>query len=87
MHTDEYEISLLRELNICEKKVAKIKKILLHLEQKYNINTKVPPDKFPNCEISGQDEGLIAWMKEFEALKQWETLRDEYAAQLKKMKI
>ncbi len=87
MHTDEYEISLSRELNVCERKIAQIRKALLLLERKYNIKNKVPLDKFVDCEISGQGEGMIAWMKEFESLKKWEALRDEYAEQLNKMKI
>ena len=87
MHTDEYEISLARELNVCEKKIAKIKKTLLLLENKYNIKAEVLADKFPDGKISEQDAGLIAWVKESEALKKWEALRDQYAELLRKMKV
>ncbi len=87
MHTDEYEISLARELNVCEKKIAEIKKTLLHLEQKYNIKAEVLAEKFPYGKISEQDAGLTAWVKESEALKEWETLRDQYAELLRKMKV
>ncbi|MGE5300921.1 MAG: hypothetical protein ACM3MB_08155 [Acidobacteriota bacterium] len=87
MHTDEYEISLARELNACEKKIAKIKKTLLHLEKKYNIKAEVLADKFPDGNISEQDAGLIACVKESEALKKWEALRDQYAELLRKMKV
>jgi len=87
MHTDEYEISLSRELNVCERKIAKIKKTLLYLEQKYNIKAEVLADKVPDGKISSEDAGVIAWMKESEALKKWETLRDQYAELLQRMKI
>ena len=87
MHTDEYEISLARELNVCEKKIAVIKKTLLRLEQKYNIKAEVLADEFPDGKISEQDAGLIACVKESEALKKWETLRDQYAELLRKMKV
>ena len=87
MHTDEYEISLSRELNVCEKKVAKIKKTLLSLESKYNIKPESLADEIPGDNLSAQDAGLIAWMKESEALRKWEALRDQYAELLKRMKI
>lgn len=87
MHTDEYEISLSREVHICEKKIENIKKNLLHLEQKYNMETEVLADKISGGKISGQDADLIAWMKESEALKKWETLRDQYAELFQMMKI
>ena len=40
MHTDEYEISLSREIDVCRGRVRAIKKTLYKMEQKYGITTE-----------------------------------------------
>ncbi len=87
MHTDEYEISLRRELNACEKQLTKIKKRLAHFEKKYDMETGVFVAEFRCGGVEGQKDDLGVWMKEYEVLKKWETLRDQYAELLRKMKV
>lgn len=87
MHTDEYEISLLRELNVCEKKIKKIKKVLAGMETKYGMKTEVFTAGF-NCEkITEEKADYKIWIKEYEDLRKWEVLRDQYASLLSMMKI
>ena len=87
MHTDEYEISLSRELNVCEKKIKKIRQVLIGLEMKYKMKTEVFVAELSSGNIAGQKEDFAVWIREYEALKKWEALRDQYADLLKKMKI
>ncbi len=87
MHTDEYEISLRRELNACEKQLTKIRKALAHFEKKYEMRTEVLAVEYGGGSLKGQKDDLSAWMSEYEALKKWETLRDQYAELLRKMKV
>lgn len=87
MHTDEYEISLSRELNICEKKIEKLRKVLAGMEAKYKMKTEVLAAEVAGGNISGQKDDFAAWMTEYEALKRWEVLRDQYAEMLRRMKI
>jgi hypothetical protein len=87
MHTDEYEISLSRELHVCENRIKKITKCLAKMEMKYKIKTEVFAVELSRGNITGQKDDYKVWMKEYEALKKWEVLRDQYAALLRRMKI
>jgi len=87
MHTDEYEISLSRELNICEKKIKQFRKVLAGMEAKYKMKTEVFAGKVAGGDITEQKDDFVAWMKEYEALKGWEVLKDQYAEMFHKMKI
>jgi hypothetical protein len=87
MHTDEYEISLSRELHVCEKKIEKIRKALVAMETKYQIKTAVFVDEYKSGSISAGNADFSAWVSNYEALKKWEVLRDQYAELLHRMKI
>ncbi len=87
MHTDEYEISLFRELTACEKQLTKIKKRLARFEKKYDMKTEMFVAEFGCGGVEGQKDDLSAWMEEYEVLKKWEALRDQYAQLLRKMKV
>ncbi len=87
MHTDEYEISLARELNVCDKKILAIKKTLERYEKKYELRTDIFVGKFREGGLSCQSDDFLEWLKESEALKKWETLRDKYFELFQKMKI
>ncbi len=87
MHTDEYEISLLRELQVCEKRIKKITHVLTDMETKYRMKTEVFAAKLKSGNIAGEKEDIAVWIEEHEALKKWEILRDQYAELLSRMKI
>jgi len=87
MHTDEYEISLARELQSCEKMIEKIRKTLVRLERKYKITTEDFVRRVEGGETTGYGSDLISWMEEYEALKKWEASRGQYAVLLRRMKI
>ncbi len=87
MHTDEYEISLLRELQVCEKKIKKITEVLTGIETKYKMKREGFAAKLESGNNAGEKEDFAFWLKEYEALKKWEILRDQYAELLNRMKI
>ena len=71
MHTDEYEISLGRELAVCEQYVRKYRRMIEDLERR-----KAPASAGP-----GEGEQVQA------ELRHWSAARDEYARLLREMRI
>ena len=62
VHTDEFEISLSRELNVCKNTIQRTQKSLGLLEQKHNKITAVFIEEASERQSSGsmsQDENLI----------------------------
>jgi len=90
MHTDEYEISLARELSVCKKIIKRIKQSLSVLERKHNKTTRMFIDELrsnqmpddPDCKDDRE-----AWRSSYELLKQWEELERQYQEALRVMKI
>jgi hypothetical protein len=91
MHTDEFEISLSRELSVCKNTISRIKKTLGILERKHNKTSEAfieellsgklspePPDYKDDCE---------AWKNSYDSLKQWEGLEQQYHEAYRMMKI
>ncbi|MHB8844797.1 MAG: hypothetical protein ACYC7L_08595 [Nitrospirota bacterium] len=70
MHTDEFEISLGRELAVCEQYVRKYRKLIAGMEQRRG----------------GPGAGDRAWMQARESLRSWSDTRDEYARLLAAMR-
>ncbi len=87
MHTDEYEISLTRELRVCEKTAEKIRKKLAVLEAKYKMKTEVFIETHERCALASQNDDFAEWSIQYEALRKWETLATQYAKLLREMKI
>jgi len=87
MHTDEYEISIAREINHCEWVVKKIQKRLAERQQRYGLT-------YPEAEIAAA-EGRVSikqrelgdWKEDFEALTVWEQRLEEYREALAVMRI
>lgn len=87
MHTDEYEISLLREVHVCERAVGEIKKRLAMLERKYKMTTDVFIGEYKISEEPPENDDFSAWVIHYESLKKFEALRGQYSELLRKMKI
>ena len=52
MHTDEYEISLSRELAVCTSSVNRISRFLEGMSRKYNLDTAQVIEKLNNGELA-----------------------------------
>ncbi|MEW5805001.1 MAG: hypothetical protein AB1847_23185 [bacterium] len=87
MHTDEFEISLSRELNVCKNTIKKVERTLVDMEKKYNLKTEVFVEKFHNGEITEFNEDFIAWINNYETLKRWSDMMKQYEEMFRIMKI
>ena len=77
MHTDEYGISLLREVNICNKKLKEIRLFLSMMEEKYKINSDVFIEEYEST-ARKDNKDFAAWKENYEALKTWTHLKEQY---------
>jgi hypothetical protein len=86
MHTDEYEISLSREIDVCRGRIRAIKKTLCEMEQTYGITTGQFLDDLKNGtgRVSGGDAGK--WSENYKALKVWQDKQAEFEALYLRMK-
>jgi hypothetical protein len=77
MHTDEYEISLNREIGVCRSKVASAKKELARLEKAYGL----PTEQFVKAAtgvaaIPGKESAR--WREASAAVSVWSARLSEY---------
>ena len=86
MHLDEYEISLARELGLCNEYVRKCRRLLERMESRHGMTTEVF--------LARQQQGALSvspdfakWQDGAEGLQRWSTARNEYARLLGIMKI
>jgi hypothetical protein len=78
METDEFEISLSRELAVCASKIRKLREALSHLERKHGCSTRdVVVSGAPGM-LTLSAEERAHWLEQSEALRRWEERRDEF---------
>jgi hypothetical protein len=90
MHTDEFEISLFRELKVCSNTIQRIKKTLGLLERKHKKTTAAFIEEYRNGKLSNEPDNksdYAAWWSSCESLKQWQDLEHQYQEQFRTMKI
>lgn len=90
MNTDEYEISLSRELSVCKNTIYRIKKTLKLLEQKHNKKTEEFIQELNTAKQSPDpalNDDCEAWKSSYDSLKKWEALEKQYQEEYRKMKI
>ncbi len=56
MHTDEYEISLSRELGVCKSSIKKIKKFFAIMERKHGKTTAQFVEEYDSGKLTGNRE-------------------------------
>jgi hypothetical protein len=87
MHTDEYEISLSRELDVCKKTIRKLQKSLHVMEKKYNTTTDKFVEEYPGNRFPSGNKDFIGWISNYEALRKWEERKREFEEIFHRMKI
>lgn len=87
MHTDEYEISLAREINVCKRVVNETRTKLGERQQRFGMD-------FPQASIAVAEGRLIVssrelaeWQEDCEALPLWEQRLEEYREALAVMRV
>ncbi|MBI5556796.1 MAG: hypothetical protein HY885_04100 [Deltaproteobacteria bacterium] len=85
MDTDEYEISIAHEIDVCQRVIRKTRESLRQRELRFG--TACPPsgEQRENTEIPGQE--LRKWREDMEALPQWEQRLEEYNQALVTMRV
>jgi hypothetical protein len=89
VHTDEYEISLYRELAVCKNTIQRIKKSLGILERKHNKATQAFIAEYRNGKLTQHPEfkdDYEAWQSSYDSLKRWEELEKQYQDAYRLMK-
>jgi hypothetical protein len=87
MHTDEYEISLSRELDVCRKKVSTLQKNLSRMENKFNMKTGAFLKDFNEGKIDKHNDDFITWVNDCDALRTWQERLKQYEDLFCSMKI
>lgn len=90
MDTDEFEISLSRELSVCDNTLRRIRKTLDILERKHNRTTGDFIEKLQSGALTPDHpdykDDFAAWRNSYDSLKQWEELKQQYQEAFRKMK-
>ena len=91
MHTDEFEISLSRELSVCKNTISRIKKTLGILERKHNKTSEAFIEELLSGTLSPDHpeykDDFEAWKNSCDSLKRWEELEQQYHEAYRMMKI
>lgn len=87
MHTDEYEISLSRELAVCKSTMKKIKEFFAIMERKHNKTTAQFVDEYDSGKLTNDPGDYRIWRDNYASLKNWEELERQYQEIYVKMKI
>lgn len=87
MHTDEYEISLAREINVCKSVIQRTQTQLARRKQQFGMEFPKAKETaaMGNSVIDGKE--LVDWQEDVEALFQWEQRLEEYREALAVMRI
>jgi hypothetical protein len=85
MHTDEYEISLSREIAICRKMVRRLQDVLHRREKRYGLTTAAA--------LKTLGEGCLAeplplesWHQDYQELQYWQKMLLDYEKALESLK-
>jgi hypothetical protein len=87
MHTDEYEISIARELNHHQHVVKKTRAMLEERQRKFNMEYPEAAKAFAEGQLVITENELSLWQDDFEALPVWEQRLEEYRKALAMMRI
>ncbi len=90
MHTDEFEISLFRELKVCGNTIKRIMKFLNTMERKHKKSTASFIEEYRSGALDREGEfkdDYTAWESNYESLRQWQDLERQYQEQFRIMKI
>ncbi len=85
MHTDEYEISIGREVNLCRKLIQKLRSAIRKHEKQHGMTTEeflLRPAEGGTVE-SRPD--FMKWRKDYTELQFWENMLGEYEKALENL--
>lgn len=87
MHTDEYEISLTREINVCKSLIKQTQDKLDLRRQQFNMDLQQAIQAAADGIQNIDKQELADWRDDFAALSQWRQRLEEYREALASMRI
>jgi hypothetical protein len=87
MHTDEYEISLFRELDVCRKRIAGLQKKIALMERKHDMKTGVFIEAFNRGDMDKHNDSYRTWSRYCHAFGVWRERLEQYEEAFRSMKI
>lgn len=87
MHTDEYEISISREVSHCRKVVETIEKKLAKRQHQYGLEFPEASTAAAEGRLAIDERELAGWREDYEALPVWQQRLAEYREALSVMRI
>jgi hypothetical protein len=85
MHTDEYEISIGREIALCRKMVKQLKNSLERREKQYGMTTAAFLQALEK-ECLSEQHPIQSWNQEYQDLQYWQKMLTEYEEALESLK-
>jgi hypothetical protein len=85
MHTDEYEISLGREITLCRKMVRQLKDALERREKQCCLTTEAFLQTI-EAGCPSEQHPIQNWKQEYQELRYWQKRLTEYEEALKSLK-
>ena len=85
MHTDEYEISLGREITLCRKRVRQLKQALARREKQGGMTTAAFLQTLEAGGVAAQPT-LQGWNQEYQELQYWQKMLSDYEAARESLK-
>jgi len=78
MHTDEYEISLLKEVAVCNSYILALRNTLQQLEKRYNLTSDALMKGNDHVAAPVNSRDRVDWLDACHALESWEKRKAEY---------
>jgi hypothetical protein len=78
VHTDEYEISLGREVSLCRRVCRKLEKAIRRKEEKYGMTTEALVQHLKENPSAEANKDFQKWQKEIRELSSWQQKLREY---------
>ena len=85
MHTDEYEISIGREIALCRRMVRQLTDSLERRKKQSGMTTAAFLQALEEEDLSEQ-HSIQSWNQEYQKLKFWQKMLAEYEEALEKLK-
>jgi hypothetical protein len=86
MHTDEYEISLGREIALCHKMIKRLRNTLYEREKQAGMTMEAFLPVSEESRLPGEKRDLRNWRKDHEELQKWQEMLTEYEKALQMVK-
>ncbi len=86
MHTDEYEISVGREIVLCRNVVDKLIKSLREKEKRYGMSTEEFLSAFREGRFQESNRDFVSWAEDSRELENWTQKLREYEEAFRTLK-